>query len=119
MSRGRTSPFIGIPDTLPAGLTAFSYENIGTVGHEMGVDQLMPGVTMMDIDSAKARKTPHDSLYDGDVGVLATGPGKTTLGRLLIDLKPGRGYLFWCDFRNGPDQPSHSKMGMIKYVTVR
>jgi hypothetical protein len=100
------------PATLPAGLTAFAFENRGKVRHELVIVRLKPGVTMDSlmhvIDSPPARR----ALTEG-VGLLFAEPGESPLGQLLVSLAPGRTYLLFCQFQDAPDKPRHMKIGMI------
>jgi hypothetical protein len=106
------------PTTLPAGLTAFAFENHGKVRHELAILRLKPGVTADSlthvIDSAPARR----ALTEG-AGVLFAEPGQSSLGRLLVELTAGRTYILFCNFQDMPDKPRHMMMGMIAIVNVR
>jgi hypothetical protein len=117
--QGADYAFVGVPETLPAGRTAFSYQNIGKVRHEMGIERLVAGRTLVDVMEAEAKKIPDDSLYGGAAGILITKPGETAPGKILIDLEPGRTYVLWCDFRDSANAKRHSDMGMIGAFTVR
>lgn len=117
--QGADYAFVGVPDTLAAGPTTFSYQNIGKQRHEMGIEKLVAGRTFQDVLDADAKKTPDDSLYAGTGGILITRPGETAPGRILVDLEPGRTYLLWCDFRDSTGAKRHSEMGMLASFTVR
>jgi len=107
-----------VPTTLPAGLTAFAFENHGKVRHEIAVLRLKTGVApdslMHVIDSVAARR----ALTEG-VGVLFAEPGQASLGRLLVELVAGRTYVLFCNFQDMPDKPRHMMMGMIAIVNIK
>lgn len=111
--------FVGVPDTVVAGRTAFSFQNVGKVRHEMGIERLVAGRTLRDVLEADARKTPDDSLYAGTGGILITKPGETAPGMILVLLEPGATYLLWCDFRDSVGATRHSELGMLGAFTVR
>src|SRR4029077_13493132 len=111
--------FVGVPETLSAGRTAFSYQNIGKVRHEMGIERLVAGRTIIDVTAPDSTKLPDDSVYAGTAGILITRPGETAPGMVLVDLKPGATYLIWCDFRDSAGAKRHSAMGMLGAFTVR
>lgn len=117
--QGADYAFVGVPETIPAGRTAFSYQNIGKVRHEMGIERLVAGRTLDDVMQADEKKTPDDSLYAGAAGILITKSGETAPGKILVDLEPGRTYILWCDFRDSAGAKRHSDMGMVGAFTVR
>ncbi len=105
------------PATLPAGLTAFAFENHGKVRHEVVIARLRAGATL-------------DSLIHGEpgaarlrfieiVGILITEPGGRPLGRLLVELAPGQSYVLFCNFQDAPDKPRHMAIGMVATVEVK
>jgi hypothetical protein len=107
------------PDTVPAGETAFTFRNVGTVRHEVKVIALRPGsdlrraMPLAMIDSGWAEFREPTS------GILTAGPGETTPGRLLVSLRPGQTYLLVCAFADSETAPLHSELGMIRAVAVR
>ncbi|MGQ0701654.1 MAG: hypothetical protein ACT4PM_00805 [Gemmatimonadales bacterium] len=103
-----------LPDSMPPGLVAFRFYNSGKVPHEMGVSPRKPGVTLAQVLELDRRGGNVDSLFEGIVGILIVNPGDTAVGRLLVDLEPGRTYVFWCNFQDAPDQPRHINLGMIR-----
>ena len=106
------------PATLPAGLTAFAFENHGKVRHELAMLRLNAGVTldslMHVIDSPPARR----ALTEG-VGLLFADAGQTPLGRLLVELTAGRTYVLFCNFQDTPDKPRHMMLGMVASLQVK
>ena len=105
------------PTTLPAGLTAFAFENHGKVRHEVVIARLRAGATV-------------DSLIHGEpgagrlrfveiVGILITEPGGRPLGRLLVDLEPGQSYVLFCNFQDAVDKPRHMAIGMVASIQVK
>jgi hypothetical protein len=107
------------PDTVPAGLTAFSFVNTGTVRHEVKLIALRPGVDarvampLAMIDSGWAHLRRPTS------GILTAAPADTTPGRLLAQLVAGETYLLVCHFADSDSAPLHSERGMIRQLVVR
>lgn len=107
------------PDTVPAGLTAISFSNGGSVRHEVKLIALRP-----DADVAAAmRLAMIDSgwthLRRPTSGILTAAPGDTTPGRLLAEFRSGETYLLVCHFADDETAPLHSELGMIRRLVVR
>ena len=105
------------PATLPAGLTAFAFENHGKVRHEVVIARLRAGATL-------------DSLIHGEpgaarlrfveiVGILIAEPEGRPLGRLLVDLAPGQSYVLFCNFQDAADKPRHMAIGMVASIQIK
>jgi hypothetical protein len=107
------------PDTVAAGLTAFSFVNTGSVRHEVKLIALRPGadervaMRLAMIDSGWAHLRRPTS------GILTAAPGDTTPGRLLASLSSGETYLLVCHFADADSAPLHSELGMIRRLVVR
>ncbi len=107
------------PDTVAAGLTAFSFVNAGSVRHEVKLIALRPGadaraaMPLAMIDSGWAHLRRPTS------GILTADPGDTTHGRLLASLERGETYLLVCHFADSDSAPLHSELGMIRRLVVR
>jgi hypothetical protein len=105
------------PATLPAGLTAFAFENHGKVRHEAAIARLRAGATL---DSVIHAEPGAGRLrFVEIVGVLIAEPGGRPLGRLLVDLAPGQSYVLFCNFQDAPDEPRHLAMVMVATVEVK
>ena len=108
-----------LPDTLAAGPIRFGFHNAGKVPHEMAIARLKEGVTLSQVLETVRAGGEVEALLDGMVGILIAFPGDTALGRLETEFQAGRTYVFGCNFRDGPDQPPHVELGMVKSVAVR
>lgn len=101
------------PGTLPPGPTAIAFENRGEVDHEMILVRLQEGVTLENVmDAARGGGDPRE-LTEGGPGILIASPGQTAASRLLVDLQRGRTYALVCNFRDQPDDPPHTELGMF------
>lgn len=103
------------PDTLAAGPTAFGFENRGQMRHEMIIYRLRVGVSpdsMLHADPL-ARRTLTET-----VGILLADPRNSALGRVLVDLSPGRTYVLVCSLQDAPDKPRHLTLGMVHVLRV-
>ena len=106
------------PDTLPAGQTAFTFENAGQVPHEMILVRLKQGVTLPEVlEAASAGADPGD-FTEGGAAILIASPGDTAGTRMLVDLLPGRTYALVCNFEDGAGKPPHVALGMAKSIEV-
>jgi hypothetical protein len=106
------------PDTIVGGPTLFTFENHGTVRHEVVISRLKEGHTLSEVVEAK---TPADrnALLDGLVGLVIADAGKTALGQLLASMEKGRSYVLFCNLRDSPEKPQHMALGMARLLYVR
>lgn len=100
------------PDTLPPGPTAIAFENRGQLPHEMILVRLKEGVTLEEVMQAVQGGSDPSEFTEGGPGILIAEPGETAASRLLVDLLPGRTYALVCNFRDEPDAPPHTALGM-------
>ncbi len=107
----------GVPATVTHGLTAFSFENRGKVRHEMSLFWLKQGVTLDSVLRTEPGPTRRRLVEGG--GVLFAEPGDRSAYRLLADLAAGRTYLLICNFRDAPDKPQHTELGMFATFQVK
>jgi hypothetical protein len=115
---GADYAFLDVPEVLPPGLIAFSFDNRGKVRHEMALATLKPGVTLAQLVNAAATQEQRAGLIDELIGLLIAGPGKTAGGRLLADLKPGRTYVLRCVLRDAAESQPHLLLGMAATFRV-
>jgi hypothetical protein len=116
--RGSDYAFIA-PDTVDAGLTAFSFSNGGKMRHEVKLIALREGVDARTAMPLAMIDSGWTSLKRPTSGILTAGPGETTPGRLLADLKRGERYFLVCHFADADSLPLHSQLGMIRQLIVR
>jgi hypothetical protein len=107
-----------MPDSLPAGPTAFGLANAGKVPHEVIVIRLKPDATVQEILRRDAADSTWRDLRDAPSGILTADPGVTTPGQLLLNLQVGEKYLLVCNFQDSDTSKVHFHMGMLKLVTV-
>lgn len=109
------------PDTLPPGPTEFTFENHGSVRHEMILRRLKAGTTLEDVLRAVSEGADSGDFTEGGAGILITAPSTTSASRVTVDLIAGRTYVLVCSLQDGPDAPSHQKLGMRTsfYVAAR
>lgn len=110
--QGREYAFVGVPETLPAGRTTFTFENIGTEEHMMVMVLLSEELTLQ--ESLQLPKDELEKLVTL-LGIVAAAPGETAAASLTVDFKPGR-YGLVCFFeRNGR---SNAMQGMAAEFAV-
>jgi len=103
-----------IPDELPAGESAYVFENVGGQPHFFEVVQIEDGVTDPEIEeSLQAQEEPEWLLGSADsFGILT--PGQSATGTAAYE--PGT-YVFLC-FMPDAEGTAHAELGMWKRVTV-
>lgn len=106
-----------VPATITPGLTALTFENHGTVWHEMYLIRLKPGVSLDSMQRVPAGPQRRALIEGG--GILLAAPGERSFDRLLVDLKPGQTYTLICNFRNEPDKPPHLELGMFTHFQTK
>ena len=107
-----------VPESLPPGRTAFTFENAGQVPHEMILVRLKEGVTLPQVlEAASGGQDPAD-FTEGGAAILIASPGDTAGTRMLVDLLPGRTYALVCNFEDGEGKPPHVALGMAKSIAV-
>ena len=106
------------PATIPAGLTAFAFENQGKVRHEVVIARLRAGATLDSLIHSEPGPT-RLRLVENIVGILIAEPGARPLGRLLVDLAPGQTYVLYCNFQDASDKPRHMAIGMVASIQVK
>jgi len=112
------------PDTVAAGLTAFSLENRGAQQHEMHIGLLRPSFAPSEIVEAARRGTsfrllPEVYLEGAMDGAVFAWPGTTSPARLTVELVRGRSYILLCTFRDSTAAPQHAALGMFHLLHVK
>jgi len=106
------------PRTLAPGHHTLVFRNDGKVMHELNIALLKKGVTLEQFMEVRGAGRNARALTDEGLGVLFTQPGEETLGRLEVNLLPGREYRMICIFTNDPKSPPHFKLGMYGSIRV-
>ncbi|HUF26089.1 MAG TPA: hypothetical protein VMM18_03810 [Gemmatimonadaceae bacterium] len=107
-----------VPETLPAGPTAFTFENAGQVPHEMILVRLKEGVTLPQVLEAVRAGADPGEFTEGGTAILIASPADTAETRILVDLLPGSTYALVCNFVDGEGKPPHVALGMVKSIEV-
>lgn len=102
----------------PPGRSALAFRNTGKVRHELSVELLKAGVTVDSILKVGKAGGDADGLMEGSFGLLTARASSTPLGRLELDLLPGREYLIACFFRDSANAPEHVDLGMYGAIRV-
>ena len=106
------------PRTLAPHHYSFAFQNDGKVRHELNMALLKSGATLQQLLAIEKAGGNSDSLFEAGVGVLQAQPGKAPLGRLEVDMLPGREYMIVCLFANDDKSPPHYKLGMYGSIRV-
>jgi hypothetical protein len=120
----RTDSIVGVdyafryPGTLRPGHHSLVFENRGKVRHEMVLMRLKKGVTTDSVLKVARTNGNTDALIDDASGLLTATPGRTSLGRLEVDLLAGREYTLACFFADSANAPPHVALGMYGRILV-
>lgn len=110
--------FSRYPKTLAPGKHTFLFRNEGKFRHEVSMTLLKPGVTVARVAEVDKAGGNVDTLLEEGIGVLWSRAGETPLGRLEVDLLPGREYMIDCGFSNDDKSPPHYTLGMYGSILV-
>lgn len=107
------------PQHIPAGPTAFSFANHGSVLHEIQLFQLRPEVPTDSALHYLTTRTDTDMLApDGAGSVLWAPAGTAAHERILVDARPGTTYAIFCQFQDADSLPMHTRLGMAALIQV-
>ena len=106
------------PRALSPGPHTLVFRNDGKVMHELNIALLKKGVSLNEFMDARNAGRNVRALTDEGLGVLFTQPGEETLGRLEVNLLPGREYRIICIFTDNPKSPPHFSLGMFGSIRV-
>jgi plastocyanin len=112
--KGIDFSYQGVPASLPAGPTVFSFANGGSVNHEMGVVKIKEGVSAADAIAKAKADFDDDSFIERFLGVAYALPGEDIA--LSVKLVPGL-YGYACSVEDDSGVP-HVNHGMIGTFTV-
>jgi hypothetical protein len=111
----REYALLGVPDTMPAGLTTFHFRNDGKEPHEATFVRLDSGKTAADLLATIDVPGPDPAWTHWAGGPGTTFPGSAQ-NTAAVTLTPGH-YVVLCGVP-GPDGKPHAKSGMFKDVIV-
>jgi hypothetical protein len=106
------------PRTLAPGRHSIAFVNEGKFRHEAAFVLLKNGVTLEGALKVQKDGGNVDALIETDFGLLHAPAQTTPLGRLEIDMLPGRDYAFICSFSNDDKSPPHVALGMFGSIHI-
>lgn len=106
------------PQQLAAGRHTFVFRNEGKHRHEFSVTLLKPKVTLANVVEVDKVDGDIDPLIDTGMGLVWARAGEMALGRLEMNLLPGREYLIDCGFTDDDKSPPHYKLGMYGSIKI-
>ena len=106
------------PRTLSPGRHTLVFRNEGKVQHELNVILPKKGVTFEQMFAVRLSGGNPRALNEEQLGVLVAAAGGAPLGRLDVNLLPGREYRIICVFRDDPKAPPHFELGMYGSIQV-
>lgn len=106
------------PQTLSPGRHTLVFRNEGKVRHEVAIALLAKGVTLERF--LEVRKAGGDvrPLTEEPNGLLYAPAGEGPLGRLEVNLLPGREYRLICALTDNEKSPRHFELGMYGLIRV-
>jgi len=108
-----------VPQTVPAGLTAFRFVNRGTHPHEVQLFRFNANVSVQQARAYMVAGNVPDSAADPSGSVLIAFPGVTAHEEVMVQLVRGEHYALMCQFRDAPEKPRHTALGMVALLEVR
>jgi hypothetical protein len=103
---------------IQSGPTFFSFVNQGKVNHEVAIVRLK---TASNVETYVKTPPGPDRIaqVERSVGILIATPGTRPDGKIWVDLAKGATYVVLCNFRDKPDAPQHSALGMYTSFTPK
>lgn len=102
-----------IPQHIHAGETVFTFENTGSVRHEMALALVKPGFDVDSVFAALVAGSPKRNWLDGQSALIVARPADHPGPGIHLDLEAGRTYFVICTLRDAPDAQPHMMLGMI------
>jgi len=107
-----------LPEHVRAGETIFTFENRGSVRHEMALALLKPGFGPDSVLASVVAGSPRRNWLEGQAPLIVSRPGDQPGPGLWLDLQAGRTYLVLCTLRDTPSASPHVVMGMVASFRV-
>ena len=102
-----------IPDHIRAGETIFTFENRGSVRHEMSLALVKAGVGPDSIFTTLVAGSARRDWLEGQAPLIVSRPGDHPGPGLWLDLQAGRTFLVLCTLRDTANARPHLMMCMI------
>ena len=106
------------PLTLSPGRHTIVFRNDGKVRHEVSIILPKKGATFEQMFAVRKARGNTRALNEDQLGVLFAAAGESPLGRLDVNLLPGREYRIICNFMNDSTSPPHYTLGMYGSIRV-
>ncbi|MEP6494331.1 MAG: hypothetical protein ABJF01_16730 [bacterium] len=112
------------PDSMPAGIAEFAFDNRGAKEHELLIGLLRPGMGATEITAAHQRglnfrQVPGVYLEGAMSGMLFAAPKTRSPATLALPLRAGRDYILLCQLRDSLGATPHALLGMFHVIHVR
>jgi uncharacterized cupredoxin-like copper-binding protein len=108
-----------VPAFVMPGLTTFHFVNRGKFTHEVQLFRFNQGTSASAARDWVASGNVPDSVADRSGSVLIAAPGDSVREGLTVRLVSGERYALLCQFRDAPDKPRHTSLGMFGVIEVR
>jgi hypothetical protein len=102
-----------VPAHIRAGETLFSFENRGTVRHELSIVLVKEGFDTDSVMAGIVAGSPRRNFVDGQAALIVARPGEPTGPRIWMNLAPGRTYVIICTLKDTPEAKPHVMLGMV------
>ena len=107
-----------VPAHIRAGETLFSFENRGTVRHEMSLVLVKEGFERDSVLAGIALGAPRRNWVDGQGALVIGRPAEPSGPRIWMHLLAGRTYLVLCSLKDTPEAKPHVMLGMVASFQV-
>jgi hypothetical protein len=107
-----------VPEHIRAGETIFTFDNRGSVRHEMTLALLKPGFRADSILASTVAGSSRREWREGQAGVVVSRPGDSPGPGVWLNLEVGRTYFVLCTLRDRPDAQPHLMLGMVATFRV-
>lgn len=107
-----------LPEHIRAGETVFTFENRGSVRHEMSLALVKPGFAPDSVLAALVAGSPRRNWLDGQAALIVSRPADPPGPGIWLDLEANRTYVVICTLRDTPEAQPHLMLGMVASFRV-
>ena len=107
-----------VPEHIHAGETIFTFENRGSVRHEMSLALLKEGFGSDSILALVVSGSPRRNWLEGQAALIVSRPSDPPGPGVWVQLEAGRTWFVICTLRDTPDAQPHVMKGMVSRFVV-
>lgn len=107
-----------IPAHIHAGETIFTFENRGSVRHEMSLALVKEGFGVDSVFASVLAGSARRNWLEGQAPLIVSRPADPSGPGIWLNLLAGRTYIVICTLRDTPDAQPHVMLGMASRFRV-